>query len=128
MNRVTLACAALLVAIPAAAEVPVTAEALAAQPEIPAEFDAMAYPQRIEWLQRQLALATDPVRRYQLVSERAFQQMLMEGWAHAATEISPAHAGTIADWLRRRLAHVAAGRSTVVVNHDDLVAVLRTAD
>jgi hypothetical protein len=61
-------------------------------------------------------------------SERAFQRMLIEGWAHAAVEISPARANTIADWLRRRLAHVAAGRSTVVVNHDDLVAVHRTAD
>ena len=60
-------------------------------------------------------------------SDRAFQRMLIEGWAHAAKEISPAHTDTIADWLRRRLAHVAAGRSRVVVNHEDLVAVLRTA-
>lgn len=60
-------------------------------------------------------------------SDRQFQRMLLEGWAHAATEISPNHRDTIADWLRRRLEHVAAGRSRVVVNHDDLVAVHRTA-
>ncbi len=60
-------------------------------------------------------------------SDRAFQRILIEGWAHAATEISPGHAGTIADWLRRRLDHVTAARSRVVVNHDDLVAVHRTA-
>ena len=58
-------------------------------------------------------------------SERAFQRTLIEGWAHAATEISPEHADAIADWLRRRLDHVAAGRSRVIVNHDDLVAVRR---
>ncbi len=60
-------------------------------------------------------------------SERVFQRMLIEGWAHAATEISPGHADAIADWLRRRLDHVAAGRSRVIVNHDDLVAVQRTS-
>ena len=60
-------------------------------------------------------------------SDRAVQRMLIDGWARAATEISPAHTDTIADWLRRRLAHVAAGRSRVVVNHDDLVAVHRRA-
>jgi hypothetical protein len=55
-------------------------------------------------------------------SDRAFQRMLIEGWARAATEMSPRQADVIADWLRRRLEHVAAGRSRVVVNHDDLVA------
>ena len=60
-------------------------------------------------------------------SEPAFQRMLIEGWAHAATEISPKHADTTADWLRRRLDHVAAGRSSVIVNHEDLIALPRTA-
>jgi hypothetical protein len=55
-------------------------------------------------------------------SDRAFQRMLIEGWAQAATEMSPRQTGVIADWLRRRLDHVAAARSRVVVNHDDLVA------
>jgi hypothetical protein len=57
--------------------------------------------------------------------DRAFQRMLIEGWAHAATEISPKHTDVVADWLRRRLEHVEAGRSSVIVNHDDLLAVRR---
>lgn len=55
-------------------------------------------------------------------SEQAFQRMLIEGWAGAAREIAPRRADTIADWLRRRLAHLAAGRSSIVVNHVDMVA------
>jgi len=55
-------------------------------------------------------------------SERTFQRMLIEGWARAAREIAPRRADTIADWLRRRLEHLAAGRSRIVVNHMDLVA------
>lgn len=55
-------------------------------------------------------------------SERMFQRMLIEGWAHAAREIAPQRSGTIADWLRRRLAHLDAGRSRIVVNHMDMVA------
>ena len=51
----------------------------------------------------------------------ALQRMLIDGWAHAATEMvrDPA---TIADWRARRLAHVAAGRSQIVVGHHDLAA------
>ncbi|WP_171033546.1 GGDEF domain-containing protein [Thermomonas fusca] len=56
-----------------AADGAITVKALEAQPKIPAEFARMTYPQRIEWLERQLASITDPVRRYQLVSERAIQ-------------------------------------------------------
>jgi hypothetical protein len=55
-------------------------------------------------------------------SERTFQRMLIEGWARAAREIAPQKADSIADWLRRRLAHLMAGRSRIVVNHMDLVA------
>lgn len=55
-------------------------------------------------------------------SEQTFQRMLIEGWARAATEIAPHKAATIADWLRRRLAHLTAGKSRIVVNHIDLVA------
>jgi len=54
--------------------------------------------------------------------ERAFQRMLIEGWARAAVEIAPERADTIADWLRRRLEHLEAGRSRIVVNHVDMVA------
>ena len=57
-------------------------------------------------------------------TEQAFQRMLITGWAHAATEIAPLQADTIADWLRRRLGHVAAGRSRIVVHHVDMAATL----
>jgi hypothetical protein len=50
------------------------------------------------------------------------QRMLIEGWAEAAIEMAPDRASTIARWRARRLAHVAAGRSRVVVGHDDLAA------
>ena len=53
---------------------------------------------------------------------RAFQRQLIDGWAGAASEIAPAQAGLIADWHSRRMAHVEAGRSRLVVHHDDLVA------
>jgi hypothetical protein len=55
-------------------------------------------------------------------SEQEFQRQLIEGWAHAAIEIAPRHSSTIADWLRRRLAHVGAGRSRIVVGHVDMAA------
>jgi hypothetical protein len=37
-------------------------------------------------------------------------------------EIEPAEAPIVQDWLARRLAHVDAGRSHIVVGHDDLAA------
>jgi hypothetical protein len=48
--------------------------------------------------------------------------MLIEGWAGAATEMVRDRAPTIARWRARRLAHVGAGRSRLVVGHDDLAA------
>jgi hypothetical protein len=36
--------------------------------------------------------------------------------------MAPKNADTIADWLRRRLEHVNAGRSHVVVHHSDMAA------
>jgi hypothetical protein len=59
--------------------------------------------------------------------DREFQRQLIEGWAYAAREIAPLQgtpyqADMIADWLRRRLAHVAAGRSHIVVGHVDMAA------
>jgi len=48
--------------------------------------------------------------------------MLIEGWANAATELAPDRDAAIARWRARRLAHIAAGRSRVVVGHDDLAA------
>jgi hypothetical protein len=55
-------------------------------------------------------------------SDRDFQRRLIEGWAQAATEVAPERASAIADWLRRRLGHVTAGRSRIVVTHRDMAA------
>jgi len=51
------------------------------------------------------------------------QTQLIDGWTEAAIAIEPGDAETIREWQTRRQAHVAAGRSTVVVGHDDLVAI-----
>lgn len=55
-------------------------------------------------------------------AEGDVQRLLIGGWADAATEMAPDRASTIARWRARRLAHVAAGRSRIVVGHDDLAA------
>jgi len=54
--------------------------------------------------------------------QRDVQRLLIDGWAEAATEVAPNRAAVIADWRARRLAHVEAGRSSIVVSHDDLAA------
>jgi SAM-dependent methyltransferase len=60
---------------------------------------------------------------WQLGAEHAeLQRELMDGWAGATLEDQPAHAAAIADWRRRRHAHLAAGRSSVVVGHHDVAA------
>jgi hypothetical protein len=56
-------------------------------------------------------------------SEPELQRQLIEGWAHAATEIAPAEAESIKAWKQRRLDHLAAGRSRIVVGHYDLSAI-----
>jgi SAM-dependent methyltransferase len=48
------------------------------------------------------------------------QRALVSGWAEAAREIAPEQTTMIEDWLDRRLAHVEAGRSRIVVGHEDL--------
>jgi hypothetical protein len=50
------------------------------------------------------------------------QRELIEGWAHAATEMAPDRRAEIAAWLARRLAHVEADGSRVRVGHHDLGA------
>ena len=55
---------------------------------------------------------------------RDLQRELILGWADAAREIAPEQSSTIDDWLGRRLAHVEAGRSRIVVGHEDLAASL----
>jgi hypothetical protein len=55
-------------------------------------------------------------------ADAPLQRMLIEGWAEAAAEMAPDLASAIAGWRLRRLGHVAAGRSRVVVSHSDVCA------
>jgi SAM-dependent methyltransferase len=48
------------------------------------------------------------------------QVQLIEGWTEAAEAIDPERAALLRDWKARRLAHVVAGRSRVVVGHEDM--------
>ena len=50
------------------------------------------------------------------------QRQLIEGWADAAAAVAPEQSSTIADWRTRRLAHVDANRSRIVVGHEDFAA------
>jgi len=50
------------------------------------------------------------------------QRELIDGWACAAADMAPEERDAIEDWKQRRLAHVTAGRSIVVVGHYDLAA------
>jgi hypothetical protein len=54
----------------------------------------------------------------------ALQRQLVEGWAAAAAETDPSQAAGVAAWKERRLAHVAAGRSTIIVGHDDFLGII----
>lgn len=53
---------------------------------------------------------------------RELQRQLMEGWAEASAETAPDRAPMIRAWLARRLAHVDAGRSHIIVCHQDVAA------
>ena len=53
---------------------------------------------------------------------KPLQRLLIEGWAEASLEIRPAEASMIQRWMSRRLEHVDAGRSRIVVCHEDLAA------
>jgi hypothetical protein len=55
-------------------------------------------------------------------SESDVQRVLIEGWAEAAAEVAADQAPAIHDWRARRLDHVSAGRSRIVVGHEDLAA------
>jgi hypothetical protein len=50
----------------------------------------------------------------------SLQHQLITGWADAATAMAPARAAAIVDWRERRMAHVNAGRSQLIVGHKDL--------
>jgi hypothetical protein len=51
---------------------------------------------------------------------RDLQRQLIDGWVRAAEEVAPELSSTIRDWLRRRLAHIAANRSHLIVGHEDI--------
>lgn len=51
---------------------------------------------------------------------RELQLQLVEGWAEAAHEVAPDQSSTIVGWHTRRIAHIDAGRSRIVVCHEDL--------
>jgi len=53
------------------------------------------------------------------------QRQLIEGWTHAASEGRSERAAVFADWRNRRLAHVDAARSRIVVGHVDLAGIRR---
>ena len=53
------------------------------------------------------------------------QVQLIEGWVEAARIIAPEESASLDSWKFRRLAHVAAGRSRLVVGHEDLAGWLR---
>ena len=50
------------------------------------------------------------------------QRQLIDGWASAATEMAPGEAAAIEGWRIRRIEHVDAGRSRVLVGHGDMAA------
>lgn len=55
-------------------------------------------------------------------ASRELQRRLIDLWARAATEMAPSQAAIIGLWRRRRLAHVAANRSRLIVGHQDFAA------
>ncbi len=55
----------------------------------------------------------------------ALQAQLIEGWVEAAGIIAPEDAVLLDGWKSRRLAHVADGRSRIIVGHEDLAGWLR---
>jgi hypothetical protein len=53
----------------------------------------------------------------------SFQRELLAGWLAAAVEIAPRRRAALGAWHRRRVAHVDAGVSTLVVGHVDLIGI-----
>jgi hypothetical protein len=60
-------------------------------------------------------------------SAREIQRALIDGWLDACLQIAPRRRAALEAWHRRRIAHVDAGRSTLIVGHVDLVASLDLA-
>ena len=90
-------------------------------------FGAAAGPDAAVYAERAFAAAGYYVRRERSdwildPDARDLQHQLIEGWARAAGEVAPEQLAMIASWTTRRLAHVEAGRSRIVVGHQDLIA------
>jgi hypothetical protein len=56
-------------------------------------------------------------------ADAELQRQLVEGWTKAAVEMKPERAAAFADWRNRRLAHIEAGRSRIVVGHLDVAGI-----
>jgi hypothetical protein len=56
-------------------------------------------------------------------ADHELQRLLIEGWTDVATQMG-FDSSTVARWRDRRLAHLDAGRSRIVVGHVDIAAVL----
>jgi hypothetical protein len=63
--------------------------------------------------------ARNPAARY---AAAELQRQLIQGWAEAASENAPDRLASIEAWRARRLAHVDANRSHLIVGHTDLAA------
>jgi len=90
-------------------------------------FGRAAGPDAVDIAERCFAAAGYHVRRepsdWVLTPDaRELQRQLVEGWASAAREIAQDQTSVIDDWLRRRLEHVDANRSSITVGHEDLAA------
>jgi hypothetical protein len=86
-----------------------------------------AGPDSVDCAERSFAAAGFQVRREASnwilsAGQRELQRQLFEGWAHAAREMAPESVSMIAAWFTRRLAHLEAGRSQIIVGHEDLAA------
>jgi SAM-dependent methyltransferase len=91
-------------------------------------FGPMVGPDAVACAARAFAAAGYRVRRepsdwHIAPAARELQRLLIEGWADAAREMMPRDSARIDDWLARRLAHLDAGRSRIVISHEDLLAV-----
>jgi Methyltransferase domain len=90
-------------------------------------FGAAAGPDAVVFAERAFRAAGYDVQRERSdwildPDARDLQHQLIEGWAGAAGEVAPDQSETITNWMTRRLAHVEAGRSRIVVGHQDLIA------
>ena len=61
-----------------------------------------------------------------LPAVREMQKTLVNGWAAAASEMAPPRKAAIESWRGRRIGHIDAGRSHIVVGHTDVAGVVNS--